>query len=121
LREKVVGLIKSLPKALRVKFVPVPEHADRVMKLLMEHGRDAHATRETLLDVLADQLGKIAGEYIDRDAFKLEELEPWLRMNLEVVDEQGQVVKSGRDLEGIKRELGLRARETFRSQLPPSE
>src|SRR5207244_9073497 len=116
LREKVIGLMKSLPKALRVKFVPVPENAERILPALRAMNR-----RGNLLDVLADQLGKLAGEYIDREAFSLADLEAYLRVNFQVVDDQGQLVQSGRDLDAIKRELGLRARQTFRAQLPPGE
>jgi ATP-dependent helicase HrpA len=119
LRGKVIALVKSLPKTLRVKFVPVPENADIVMASLRSIA--VSAMPPNLLDQLADQLGKIAGEYIDRAAFNLDEIDPWLRMNFEIVDDQKQIVKTGRDLDAIKRELGLRARETFRSQLPASE
>ena len=34
LREKVISLMKTMPKALRVKFVPVPENADRAIEHL---------------------------------------------------------------------------------------
>jgi ATP-dependent helicase HrpA len=138
LKDKVTALIKSLPKALRTKFVPVPETVEKVMPPLREAAVDGHSMKNphpalsrstgrgeegsgSLLDKLADQLGKISGEYIDRNAFDLTALEPWRRMNFEVIDEQKQIVKVGRDLDAIKRELGLRARDTFRSQLPPSE
>ncbi len=117
LREKVVGLIKSLPKSLRTKFVPVPETVEKVLPVLRGTGfqavQDGLETRATngrsLLDALAHQLGKLAGEYIDHNAFNLDALDPYLRMNFQIEDGQGQIVKTGRDLDAIKRELGLRA------------
>jgi ATP-dependent helicase HrpA len=118
LRDKILALIKSLPKPLRTKFIPVPEHGERVLPALRGMGV---SPMHSLLDKLANQLGKLAGEYIDRNAFNLQDLDPHLRMNFEIIDEQKQIIKTGRDLDAIKRELGLRARDTFRSQLPPSE
>jgi ATP-dependent helicase HrpA len=120
LRDKVIALIKSLPKSLRVKFVPVPEHADKVFAALRGMGLSPMQPGN-LLDALSHQLGKIAGEFIDRNAFDLASLDPWLRMNFEIVDEHGEIVKTGRDLDAIRRELGMKARESFRAQMPPGE
>jgi ATP-dependent helicase HrpA len=103
-----------MPKALRVKFVPVPEYADRAI----EHLRFGEGS---MYDALAHQLGKISGEAMDRDAFAPQELPPYLLMNFRIVDDAGELVKSGRDLEKIRKELGIAARQTFQQQQGPSE
>ena len=59
--------MKSMPKPLRVKFVPVPEYADQAMAQ-MPFGDGS------LLDALALRLGKILGETISRDVFNPDEL-----------------------------------------------
>ncbi|HYO11127.1 MAG TPA: ATP-dependent RNA helicase HrpA [Tepidisphaeraceae bacterium] len=113
LREKVVAMMKSMPKALRVKFVPVPEHADKAIALLR---RD----RPSLHDELAHALGKLSGEPVDRGAFASADLPPYLLMNFRIVDDHGEEVKAGRDLDQIRRDLGIQARKTFQQQ-PPSQ
>src|SRR5688572_14857199 len=111
LKEKLVALIKTMPRELRVKFVPAPDVADAVAaNLTPYHGR--------LLDAFADQLGKREGRQIPRTVFAPEELPDHLCMNFRVVDESGATVTSGRDLNQIRRELGIRARDTF-ADLPP--
>ncbi|MEA2710905.1 MAG: ATP-dependent helicase HrpA, partial [Phycisphaerales bacterium] len=114
LREKVVALMKTMPKALRVKFVPVPEHADQaIANLRFGEG--------SLNEALAHQLGKISGEAMDRDAFAPQELPPYLLMNFRIIDEVGELVKTCRDLDKTRKELGIAARQTFQQQQGPSE
>ena len=74
LDEKIEALVRSLPKNLRVHFVPVPEAVARVMPLL-ERGRGSlHAQ-------LADALLRTGGVPVPRDAFREDLLPPHLRMN----------------------------------------
>src|SRR5205823_2870839 len=113
LREKVIALMKSMPKSLRVRFVPVPEHADKAIAALRFSARSLH-------DELAHALGKMIGEPIDRDAFSASDLSAYLRMNFRILDDAGELVKEGRDLDQIRRELGIAARKTFQQQ-PLSE
>ena len=61
--EKVTALVRSLPKQLRVHFVPVPDAVARVLPLL-EPGRGSlHAQ-------LADALSRTGGVRVPRDAFR---------------------------------------------------
>jgi ATP-dependent helicase HrpA len=113
LREKVVALMKSMPKALRVKFVPVPQHADEAIAAL-------RLSAPSLLDELAYALGKMIGEPMDRNAFSPQDIDPYLRMNFRIIDDNGEEVLIGRDLDAIRRKLGIEARKTFQQQ-PPSE
>jgi ATP-dependent helicase HrpA len=106
LREKVISLMKTMPKALRVKFVPVPEHAEKALAAL-------RLSPPSLHDELAYALGKMIGEPIDRNAFAPSELPRYLLMNFRIVDDAGEVVLSGRDLDAIRRKLGVEARKTF--------
>src|SRR5206468_12815579 len=56
----------------------------------------------------------------DRDAFAPSDLPPYLRMNFRIIDDAGDLVKEGRDLDQIRRALGIAARKTFQQQ-PPSQ
>ena len=106
LREKIISLMKTMPKALRVKFVPVPEHADQALAALRLSDPSLH-------DALAYALGKQIGEPMDRSAFAPSELPAYLFTNFRIVDDAGEVVLSGRDLDALRRKLGVEARKTF--------
>ena len=111
LKEKLVALLRTMSRELRVKFVPAPDVADAVIPNLTPG-------RGPLLDAFADQLGRRIGTVISRAVFAPDEVPDHLKMNFRVVDESGKQVATGRSLEKIRRDLGLRARSTF-ADLPP--
>ncbi|MGH7214617.1 MAG: DUF3418 domain-containing protein [Tepidisphaeraceae bacterium] len=113
LKEKVVRLIKSLPKQLRVSFVPAPDYADEIVpKLRYREGSLRHA--------LAWQLGRATGVQVPFDAWQPGELEPWLRMNFEVTDKAGKTIATGRDLDQIRKDLRVELTSAF-NNLPPGK
>ncbi len=91
LEEKITALIKSLPKDLRRNFVPAPDTAKEVLKVL--HFGQGDMTAE-----VAKVLSRIAGEPIPPSAFDTARLPSHLRMNVRVVDETGEALAAGRDL-----------------------
>jgi ATP-dependent helicase HrpA len=111
LREKVLELIRTLPKPLRVNFVPAPEHADRAVEML-QFGQGS------LFDALGAVLGKLSGLQVRAGDFAPGELADFLKMNFRIVDQQGKPIATGRDLAAIRQKLGLAARATF-AELPP--
>ena len=113
LPEKLVALIRSMPKPLRVQFIPAPEVAHAAATQL-QFGEGS------LLDAFALALGKRAGVQLSRSAFDVETLPDHLRMNFRVIDASGKTVAAGRDIDDIRRRLGIRARESFAS-MPPGE
>ncbi|MEO6436218.1 MAG: DUF3418 domain-containing protein, partial [Tepidisphaeraceae bacterium] len=72
----------------------------------------------SLHDALAHVLGKMSGEPMDRRAFAAPELPPYLLMNFRIVDDKGETVAIGRDLEDLRRRLGAEARKLFQSAPP---
>ncbi|HEX8914045.1 MAG TPA: DUF3418 domain-containing protein [Humisphaera sp.] len=108
LQEKVTELVRTLPKDLRVKFVPVPETAKSVTPTL-KFGDGS------LYDALAWQLGKIIGQSVNPAAFSPQDLPDWMRMNFRVVDETGRTLENGRDLTEIRRKLKVELKATFAS------
>jgi len=108
IREKVVGLIKSLPKQLRVSFVPAPEFADQAVAA-MRFGQGS------LRHALAWQLGRTSGLQIPKDAWHPEELDRHLHVQFRIVDEAGKTVMSGRDLGEIRSRLHVELKNTFES------
>ena len=101
LKEKITALIKSLPKGLRVNFVPAPQFADNAFATLKPEGDTP------LVEALALFLGSKSGVRIPRDAFDPASLFDHLHMNFKVLDEAGKVVATGRDLEALRRTLGV--------------
>lgn len=110
LLEKVIALIKSLPKSLRVHFVPAPDFGQAAFETLRPGDG-------SLLDALAIFLGKRSGITVPPEALDPSTLLDHLHMNYRVVDEGGKPLAIGRDLTEIRRKLGVRVKTTF-EQLP---
>ncbi len=106
LREKIVLLIKSLPKQLRRHFVPAPEYADACIALLQSAGK-------AVTEALAEQLQTSTGVSVPADAWRPELLPQHLFAFFELRDEQGKIIDSGRDLQCLQRDYGERARHGF--------
>jgi ATP-dependent helicase HrpA len=110
--EKVTALLRSLPKTIRVTYVPIPETAERVT-------REMKYREQPLLVSVAHQLGKISGTPVPVDAFRPQELPDYLHMNFRVVDEAGKQVAVGRDLDAIRKDLRIEARHSFAAAPDP--
>jgi ATP-dependent RNA helicase HrpA len=106
IEEKVLALIRSLPKSLRTQFVPAPETAKRVVPMLRFGDGDIHVA-------VAAALGRLAGVTIPPNAFQQDRLPAELKMNVRVTDAEGRQLAVGRDLEAIRHELGLQAADIF--------
>ena len=107
LEEKVLALIRSLPKSLRTRFVPAPETAKRVVPMLRFGEGNIHAA-------VAAALSRLGGISVPPDAFQEDRLPAELRMNVRVTDAEGRPLAAGRDLEAIRRRTGVASgRELF--------
>ncbi|CAI8916181.1 ATP-dependent RNA helicase HrpA [Methylocaldum szegediense] len=106
LREKTVALIKSLPKTLRIHFVPASDHAERVLPML-DYGRGSFYAQ------LSSALKKTGGIAVSPDSFREDVLPPHLRMNFAVVDEFNTVIDRSRDLRELKARHSADAGKNF--------
>ncbi len=106
LREKITALIKSLPKALRVHFVPAPDVAEGAFAALKPGDG-------SLLEALAIYLSRLKGITVAPSAFDPGSLLDHLHMNFRIVDDAGKVLASGRDLAALRRQLGLKIQSQF--------
>ncbi len=95
LEEKVALLIKALPKALRRNFVPAPDFA-RAAVSAVTHGEGV------LTQVLSQQLKRMTGVPVPATEWDKSALPDHLTMRFEVIDNQGKVVDSGRNLEALQ-------------------
>jgi ATP-dependent helicase HrpA len=94
----VVALIRSLPKQLRVNFVPAPNHARAFLEAVFPG-------EEPLLDALERFLRSTTGVVVPRDAWDWEKVPDHLRPTFRVVDQKGKAVGEGKDLEALKAPL----------------
>jgi ATP-dependent helicase HrpA len=99
LREKVVALLRGLPKELRRGLVPIPDSADRFLTSLRADGGGI------LFDRLARFVTEETGQATGPEVLRAVELPPWLRFNVRVLDATGHELRRGRTLEVLRREL----------------
>lgn len=95
LREKCIGLLKGLPKAIRRQVVPIPDWVDAALERLVPDDTPLTAA-------LGEFLRVKTGLRLGPDDWNEAQLEPHLRMNLRVVDHEGRELGQGRDLEALK-------------------
>ncbi len=96
--ELVTALIRSLPKALRVNFVPAPNVAREFLGA-------ASPGEEPLLDALERFLRGRSGVHVPREAWDWSKVPDHLRPTFRVVDESGGLVSQGKDLDALKAPL----------------
>ncbi len=106
LEEKVHTMIRSLPKPLRVNFMPMAETAS-------EAARGMPFRIGSLQQSLAQWLGKRAGVTIPPSSFDLSAMPEYLKMNFAVVDEFGKTAAIGRDLRDLREQVGVAASDKF--------
>jgi len=99
LRERIIALLRSLPKNLRRSFVPVPDFADACLRAMEPSGKP-------LTRALAEQLKEMTGVYIAEDDWQEQLLPDHLRMNFQLIDDKGRQMESGRDLALLKQRYG---------------
>lgn len=110
LADKLVELIRGLPKALRRNFVPAPDFARAFL--------DAHAPleqhhAESLHAVFAAWLAKVTGAAIEAADFAAIALPDHLRLRICVHDETGAPIAEGRDVTALQARWQGAARAAF--------
>jgi ATP-dependent helicase HrpA len=111
LRDKIIALIKNLPKPQRRPLTPVPQFADAALGRL----RDEYPT--PLLPALARALEAMTGIGIEADAFDEGLLPDYLRFRVEVIDENEQIIAVGRNLSELQQQFGQQAQRQFMDRL----
>jgi ATP-dependent helicase HrpA len=109
LDEKIEALVRSLPKNLRVHFVPVPDAVAKALPLI-ERGRGSlHAQ-------LGEALWRTGGVQVPRDAFREDLLPTHLRMNFLLVDDAGKVLARSRSLSALRERHATTAQQEYAKQ-----
>ena len=100
LEEKILHVIRGLPKAVRTHFVPAPDVARKLAVQLLATAHDQPFTT-----ALAAALSAHAGARISPADLSGEKLPEHLRFLVQVVDDAGQVIDSSRDVAQLQAEL----------------
>ena len=96
--ELVVSLIRSLPKQLRVNFVPAPNTAREFLAAVPPG-------EEPLLAALERHFRSTTGVLVPRAAWDWSKVPEHLRPTFRVVDADGHEAARGKDLDALKRPL----------------
>ncbi len=95
--EKILYLMKGLPKRLRKLLVPIPETAKTTVQNLKR-------THHSFLDALSDHLRRHNGVSISPDEWNADRLPDYLKIEIEIEDYQHKVIARGRNVHTLLEE-----------------
>lgn len=105
LEEKLVALLKSLPKRLRRQLVPIPDTVRVILPKMLEASSKSEPFWKSLCEITSKQ----AGEVIQRSDFDSDSLPEYLRFRIELKDPQGKNIVVTRELGTIQQALQRQA------------
>lgn len=108
LRDKCIGLIKSLPKNLRKHFVPVPDVVDKLLAVLTPDNKP-------LTEAMGTQLKRLTGIEIPKEAWLETQVDDYYRFNIHVVDDAGKVIASSRNLNSLREKYREKVQQNIQS------
>lgn len=102
LKDKLISLLKSLPKSIRKNLVPIPGYVEKMLPHLVPEN-----TR--LSEAVTAQVLRLAGLQLDQSAWSDIDMEPFYQMNFRLEDEQGSVLAESRELSKLKQDYREKA------------
>jgi len=106
LEERLVALLRGLPKQIRKAFVPIPETARRLVERLTPSERP-------LIRAVAETLREMTGVSVPEEAWDESAVPAHLRMKFRVVNDQGQPIASDNDLLRLRQRYGGAGQQVF--------
>lgn len=106
IEDKIVALIRTLPKELRRDLVPIPEVAAEVTKVI-------NFGDKSLAAAIVEGIEFVTGIEVPANAFDESKLPDHLRMLIRVTDAEGNTLAAGRDLADLRKEFGAIASISF--------
>jgi len=120
LEEKIITLLRTLPKTLRRSFVPVPDVAREALETFKkpivtfrEEGRFLEYPKESLIDVLTRYCHRRLGNPVPKDVWGT--LPAHLLMNFQLIDDEP--VDMSRDLKALQQKWGNHASSSSQQQI----
>ncbi|MDH5245954.1 MAG: ATP-dependent RNA helicase HrpA, partial [Betaproteobacteria bacterium] len=114
IRERLMGLLKALPKPTRNRLAPLPDTVTAFLEAVP-------CGREPLPDALRRWLGGRLGEVPPTDLWDGAEVPAHLQIQLRVVDGAGRELAAGRSLATLQAQLGEAAQLSFAQAGPALE
>lgn len=107
LQEKILWLLKNLPKSLRKKIFPVQDVADRVWDAMIStryrtDQEDEQSSPASFNDELSETLFKVSRVYIEPEEWAQIDLPDYLRMNFRIRDPKTGSLVQSRSLKTIQ-------------------
>ncbi len=111
LEARVAEMIRALPKSLRRNFVPAPNFAQAFAESVNYQVQDM-----ALSVALTKFLFKSTGVEVPSEEWRESDLPKHLRLNLRLLDEDGELLCETRDIDALQVEYAERARKQFVKQ-----
>ena len=103
LQEKLIAMIKSLPKRIRRNLVPAADVAARIaVELQDQYGQTP------FMPAVCQAMSRHAEMPVTADDFQFDKIDQSLEFLVSVVDDEGHVVAEGRNVQPLIHQLGLR-------------
>ena len=102
LAEKLICMLKALPKSIRRRLVPIPAYVEKMQPYLQ-------ADNTPLGDAVALQLKRLAGVDVPSDTFRAMDIESFYKMNFRLEDDAGKCIAESRSLSELKQEYRSKA------------
>ena len=112
IEDKIVALIRTLPKELRRDLVPIPEVSAEVAKVL-------NFGDGSVIAAIVEGIEFVTGIEVPPTAFDESKVTDHLRMLIRVTDSDGKTLAAGRDLATLRKEFGAVASMSFSSSDDP--
>ena len=116
LQDKVYALLKALPKQYRTQFVGQKSDGSGDTGLLAFAGEITSSLTFTdghLADALSRAVDELRGIAVPPDAWPMRGIPDHLQLNIRVLDESGNALGEGRDIDGLKKKFATLARRSL--------
>jgi len=107
LRDKLIALIRQLPKPVRRSLTPAPQFADALIESIGKR------PGEGMLTACADELRRMTGLDIQEKDLDESTIPLHFRFLVKVLDANGDLIDCGRDLHELQQRHGERAQRRF--------
>ena len=101
LETKLLAMIKSLPKRIRRNLVPAADVAKKIADELQPQQGDV-----PFMPAVCAAMSRHAEMSISAEDFQSEKMGPHLQFRVNVVDDDGTTVASGREVQSLRQQLG---------------
>ncbi|MBR5626263.1 MAG: ATP-dependent RNA helicase HrpA, partial [Thermoguttaceae bacterium] len=112
MEQKIVALLKTLPKEIRRELVPIPDTAAEMV-------RDIPYGEGGMEEVVAREVSRRVGRLVTASDFDLERLPSELLMKIKVIDGRGKLVAESRELPKLREKLGIEVSRTLATAHSP--